>query len=163
MAELGAYYAPGVGHRIHVIPRAQLVIVHRADTYRNWRRPIPDGDLRSLINKVLRARIGPPVAEPNLVDIPEPAQPTEGTTLPEIELAAFCGEYRWNRGPLIVRRDSDRLELESPRHGRFYLKPHFPGEFIIEDMEHRVEFDRDDAGKVTGPRFWTPSKTMSRS
>ena len=161
--ELGAYYAAGVGHRIYVIPRAQLVVVHRADTYRNWRRPVRDDDLRILVDKILKARIGPPVAEPNLVDMPEAVKPSEGTTLPKTELAAFCGEYRWNQGQLIIRRDNDRLEIESPRHGRFYLQPHSPGEFIIEDMEHRVEFDRDEAGEVTGLRFWTPSETMLRS
>ncbi|MGI9435655.1 MAG: hypothetical protein ACR2Q4_12640, partial [Geminicoccaceae bacterium] len=117
---------------------------------------------RILVDKVLKARIGPPVTEPNLVDMPEPAQQGEGATLPKTELAAFCGEYRWNQVPLIIRRDDDRLELESPRHGRFYLKPHSPGEFLIEDMEHRVAFDRDDAGAVTGLRFWTPSETMLR-
>ncbi len=162
LGELGAYYAAGVGHRIYVIPQAQLVIVHRADTYRNWRRPIPDDDLRSLVDNILRARIGPPIAKPKLIDMPEFTQSSEGCVLTEAEMAALCGEYHWNRGRLIIRRDKGQLEIESPRHGRLYLTPRSPSEFVIEDMEHRVEFDSDEAGEATGLRFWNPSETMSR-
>lgn len=162
IGELGAYYAAGVGHRIYVIPRAQLVIVHRADTYRNLRRPIPDEDLRSLVDKILRARNGPPVTQPKLIDIPESVRSSEGNVLTEAEMEALCGEYRWNRGPLIIQRDKTRLEIKSPRHGKFYLTPRSPSEFVIEDMEHRVEFDSDESGKATGLRFWNPSETMPR-
>ncbi|MGI9449045.1 MAG: serine hydrolase domain-containing protein [Geminicoccaceae bacterium] len=162
IGKLGAYYAAGVGHRIYVIPRAQLVIVHRADTYRNWRRPIPDEDLRRLVDNILRARTGPPLAQPKLIDMPETPRSSGGNVLTEAEMKALCGEYRWNRGPLIIRRDKARLEINSPRHGRFYLTPRSPSEFVIEDMEHRVEFDSDEAGKATGLRFWNPSETMPR-
>ncbi len=162
IGELGAYYAAGVGHRIYVIPRAQLVILLRADTYRNWRRPIPDADLRKLVDMILRARTKPPVAQPKLIDIPEFRRSSETNALAEAEMDALCGEYRWNRDRLIIRRNAARLEIQSPRHGRFYLMPRSPSEFVIEDMEHRVEFDYDESGKATSLRFWNPSETMPR-
>ena len=163
-AELGAYFASGVGgHRIYVIPRAQLVVVHRADTYRSGPHRIGDDEVRHLVDQILRARTGPPVAKPRLIDMPEPVQVSGGHILTDTEMAALFGDYDWRRGRLTIRRDNDRLELESPRHGRFYLLPRSPSEFVIEDMEHRVEFDRGKTGEVTGLRFWTPSETMLRS
>ena len=82
LGELGAYAAAGWGgHRMYVIPRAQLVIVHRADTYLNGE--VADHEIRGLIEKILRARIGPPASQPRLMDMPEPRPVDEAPSLDE--------------------------------------------------------------------------------
>ena len=111
-AQLGAYAAAGVGgQRVHVIPRAQLVIVHRADTY--LKKEVADHDIRRLIEKILRARIEPPVSQPTLVDMPEPRPADEAFISTETEIAALCGEYVHGRTGVIVRQSGGRLESRS--------------------------------------------------
>ena len=159
-AQLGAYAAAGVGgQRVHVIPRAQLVIVHRADTY--LKKEVADHDIRRLIEKILRARIEPPVSQPTLVDMPEPRPADEAFISTETEIAALCGEYVHGRTGVIVRQSGGRLELQIPS-GRFLLYRRSPSEFGVEDMPHKVEFHLDDLGKATRLRIWRPLD-MSRS
>lgn len=159
LRELGAYAAAGWGgHRVYVIPGTQLVFVHRADTY--LRRQVGVPDIRSLIEMILRARIGPASGDPGLVDIAEPAPWKEPPTLTAAEMAALSGEFRQGQARAIVRPSGRRLEIQTP-DGRFHLFPRPFGDFEVEDMPHRLEFERDASGAVTGMRIWRPVE-MSR-
>lgn len=150
LGQLGTYFANGVGNLVYVVPRAQLVIVHRSDTYVG--RRVHGGDIRNLVDKILRARIGPSAAQASLVDMSEPQQPTVCADVSSIKTAALCGEYAQGQGRAVVRQTGRRLEIETA-NGRFYLFPRSSHEFEIEDTPHKVEFYLDKAGEATRIRF----------
>jgi CubicO group peptidase (beta-lactamase class C family) len=151
--QLGTYFANGVGHRLYVIPRAQLVIVHRSDTYLGG--PVSDANIRSLVDKILSARLGQPASQPRLVDMPEPQRPKVSCDASGTEFVALCGEYAQNGARVVVRQMDNRLELQMAG-GRFYLFRRSPTEFDIEDMPHRLEFVLDETGKAGRVRMWRP-------
>ena len=160
LGELGTYAAAGWGgHRMYVIPRAQLVIVHRADTYLNGE--VANHEMGGLIEKILRARIGPPASQPRLMDMPDPRRVDEALVLTKAETASLCGEYMHGRTRMVVRQSGDRIELQIP-NGRFFLHRGSSSEFAVEDMPHKVEFHLDDSGKAIRLRIWRPLD-LSRS
>lgn len=66
LGKLGAYAAWGYGgHALFVVPEARLVLVHRADTFSD--RPVRNRSIYAILEAVLKARIGPPRSDPNLV------------------------------------------------------------------------------------------------
>jgi hypothetical protein len=154
LEELGAYAAAGFGgHRMYVIPRAQLVIVHRADTY--LKKMIGDHEIHRLLHKILRGWMHQP--EPNcaLVDMPE-AKPLERPVRASaLDFDLFCGEFAHGQFRATVRRSGDHLEIEIP-DGRFLLFPRSSAEFDIEDIGHRLDFVMDASGKPVGLRIWGP-------
>jgi CubicO group peptidase (beta-lactamase class C family) len=154
LEELGAYAAAGLGgHRLYVIPRAQLVIVHRADTY--LKRMVGDHEIHRLLHKILRGWVRQP--EPNciLVDMPEARSQERRTSVSALDLDQFCGEFSHGQIRATVRRFGDHLEIETP-DGRFLLFPRSSTEFDIEDTEHRLDFVTDTSGKPVGLRIWWP-------
>lgn len=151
--QLGTYFANGVGHRLYIIPRAQLVIVHRSDTYLGG--PVSDANIRTLVDKILNARSGPPASQARLVDMPELSRPNASSEVSGAEFAGLCGEYAQNGVCGIVRHTGNRLEMQMPG-GRFYLFPRSATEFDIEDMPHRLEFVLDGTGKARRMRMWRP-------
>jgi CubicO group peptidase (beta-lactamase class C family) len=159
LGRLGTYFATGVGHRVYVIPGAQLVIVHRVDTYLD--RVVTGPGLRRLVDMILRARIGPPAAQPSLVDMPEPEPPKASPYVSDADIAALCGEYAQDRVRAVIRQSDCRLEIELP-DGRFYLFPRSSNGFDIEDMPHKMDFDLDETGKAMRICLWQPFE-LSRS
>ena len=138
---------------MYVIPRAQLVIVHRADTY--LKKMVGDHEIHKLLHKILRGWVHQPEPHCTLVDVPE-AKPQEcRTSVSDLDLDLFCGEFARGQIQATVRRFGDHLEIEIP-DGRFLLLPRSSTEFDIEDMEHRLDFMTDTSGKPVGLRIWWP-------
>ena len=69
LGELGAYAAWGNGgHFLFVVPDAQLVVVHRVDEFLS--KTVSWASIQDIVRLVLKARTGPPKANPKLVDMP---------------------------------------------------------------------------------------------
>jgi CubicO group peptidase (beta-lactamase class C family) len=142
-AQYGAYAALGVGNQmIAVFPKADLVIVNRANTYEG--QGTPTGALLDLIERVLAARTGAAAAEPELVPLEVDADPLL-TRVADERLSRYVGDWPFPPEPLgMPARTTVRLTLGDgylvafiPFAGTFrlYLQP--DGSFHEEDSHER--------------------------
>lgn len=151
--ELGTFTAYGYGgHAVFVVPGARLVLVHRADTYLN--KNVSYDVVRKILRQILNARTGPPRANPKLETVFTSGVVRPRASLTQAQMAPLVGRY--NRDGLIVtvRQIDDQLEVESPRQGRFFLKPLSPTDYRMEDSDWRLRFTVDDTGTPTRMRVW---------
>lgn len=152
LGELGTYRAAGYGGQwIYVIPKAKLVVVHRADTYED--KHVDFISMRTILSTILNARTGPPSANPQLVEIPSTPREPEAV-LTSSELTALTGTYRRDATSAEVYEAAGGLELESPKWGRYALIPRSATEFLAEDIQVRLTFVLDAAGKAKGIQIW---------
>lgn len=152
----GMFAALGVGNQlIAVLPKSDMVIVNRANTYEGEATPLPA--LLDLIEQVLEARTGAPVADPTLLALEVGSDP-KITEVSDDRLAEFVGEWDYPPSPLglpsrtTVRIDAARGFLVSfaPVAGTFALYLQEDGSLHEEDSHERYVSVRDDAGSFTG-------------
>ncbi len=152
----GMYAALGVGNQmIAVLPKSDLVIVNRANTYQGESTPM--GPLLDLIEQVLEARTGTAVAEPTLVALDVGSDP-KVTSVSDDRLAEMVGEWRFSAPPLgmgslttvRITAGDGHLVGYAPVAGTFrlYLQP--DGTLHEEDSYERYVPVRDDAGSFAG-------------
>jgi tetratricopeptide (TPR) repeat protein len=153
----GMYAALGVGNQmIAALPKSDLVIVNRANTYEG--QGTPDPALLALIEQVLEARTGARVAEPELVPLDAGPPDPRVTAVPNEQLAEFVGEWSFPPPPLglpsrttveIAAADGHVVGF-SPVSGTFklYLQP--DGTLHEEDSHERYMPIRDDSGAFAG-------------
>ena len=155
-AKHGMFAALGVGNQmIAVLPKSDLVIVNRANTYEG--EGTPTAALLDLVEQVLDARTGRPVAEPMLAAY-ESHSDTLVTRVSADRLREFVGEWPIPAASLGVpaRRTvritagDGHLVAYAPTAGTFrlYLQP--DGSLHQEDAHQRYVPVRDDAGALTG-------------
>jgi len=152
----GMFAALGVGNQmIAVLPKSDLVIVNRANTYEG--EQTPTAALLDLVEQVLDARTGRPVAEPTLATY-EARSDTMLTRVADDRLTEFVGE--WSIPPASlglpprmtarITAGDGHLVAYAPTAGTFsmYLQP--DGSLYQEDSQQRYVPVRDDAGALTG-------------
>jgi CubicO group peptidase (beta-lactamase class C family) len=89
----GMYAALGVGNQfIAVLPKSDMVIVNRANTYEGERTPMDE--LLALIQEILEARTGEPVDDPAIQPLGESPDPRI-TRVPEERLLEFVGDWAY--------------------------------------------------------------------
>jgi hypothetical protein len=140
----GAFAArsPG-GQAIEVLPALDLVLVHRADSYKGWR--VGRAQRRKLLDRILDAHIGDPVAAPVLEPLPQP-QPVGVTTLEDPDL--YLGDIPFEGGGQSrIEVAGDRLILAQPTGECFSLAPRTAEEFFVEDVELSLFVRFDAEGK----------------
>ncbi len=152
----GMYSALGVGNQmIAVLPKSDLVIVNRANTYQGEGTPMPA--LLDLIEQVLEARTGSPVAEPLLVPL-EVGADTKITEVSDDWLGEFVGEWEFPPPPLglptrttvSITAGEGHLVGFSPVAGTFKLYLQQDGSLHEEDSHRRYVSVRDAAGSFAG-------------
>ena len=152
----GMYGAMGVGNQfIAVLPKSDMVIVNRANTYEGESTPTPE--LLDLIEEVLEARTGVPAEDPMLAPLDVPGDPRI-THVPEDQLREFLGEWpyppaRSGLEPEVTVRvtlGDGHLVVHHPFQGTFkiYLQP--DGSFHQEDALLRLVPVRNDDGSLAG-------------
>jgi CubicO group peptidase (beta-lactamase class C family) len=152
----GMYAALGVGNQfIAVLPKSDMVIVNRANTYEGERTPMPE--LLDLIAEILEARTGAPDANPSLAPLEVEADPLISHVTYE-ELREFAGKWPFSEDPaagepettLSIAIGDGHLVVHEPTSGTFkaYLQP--DGSFHMEDSFLRIVPVRDRGGAVTG-------------
>jgi CubicO group peptidase (beta-lactamase class C family) len=169
-ADLGMFSARGYGgHAIDVLPAADLVFVHRVDTF--WdgslpfgreRKRVKDSERFRLLELMLRARTGPPRPEPELAPLAASAPPVEFVRLEADALSKYAGEYDFGEFTLRVRVVGDSLRIGRPGRGEFGLLPRSAHEFTVEDLDAPVVFQRDaDAGPLRMIAEFAPGKRVT--
>jgi CubicO group peptidase (beta-lactamase class C family) len=152
----GMYSALGVGNQmIAVLPKSDMVIVNRANTYEG--EGTPTGALLDLIEQVLEARTGTPVADPQLVPLEDHADPLI-THVSDDRLQQFVGEWEFPPPPLglpsrtTVRITAGAGHLVSyvPFAGTFKLYLQEDGSLHEEDSYGRYLPVRDTVGAFAG-------------
>jgi CubicO group peptidase (beta-lactamase class C family) len=150
----GMVAALGVGNQmIAALPDSDLVIVNRANTYADEDTPM--APLLDLIEAILAARKGEPVAEPRLVPLEERA-PVASTSAAGYE--GLVG--RWPVPPAVFGWPAEatievvlaggRLVWTMPGWGTFALDPQPDGTLLEEDSLERYYPVRDAAGAFAG-------------
>ncbi len=166
--ELGMYSARGYGgHSIDVIPAADLVFVHRVDTYwdlsshlRRARKRVADAQRFELLDLVLKARISAPRAKPKTVSLRRVSRHANVVKLPPKVLKRYAGEYDFGGFRLRVKAMDDRLLIGTQRMGDFGLLPLSQTRFVIEDIEAPGAFELDGSGRPSGMTVeFAPGKT----
>jgi len=150
------YGAMGVGNQfIAVLPKSDMVIVNRANTYEGESTPTPD--LLNLIQEVLEARTGVPAENPTLRPLEVEVDP-KITHVPDDQLREFVGEWPYPpprsgiepEGTVRVTLGDGHLVVHEPTSGTFklYLQP--DGSFHQEDALLRLVPVRNDDGSLAG-------------
>ncbi len=153
----GMFAARGVGNQMIVaLPEIDLVIVNRANTFA--REGTPNGPLLDLIESILEARTGEPVAAPELVPLErKPADPRI-THVAAQRLQEFVGSWKNPAPPLqLPARQEVELTLADghirafvPTRGTFDLYLQDDGSFHVEDSEQIMFAVRDAQGAFQG-------------
>ena len=152
----GMYSALGVGNQmIAVLPKSDMVIVNRANTYEG--EGTPTRALLDLIEQVLEALTGAPVADPQLVPLEVRADPMI-TRVSDDRLGEFVGEWEVPPPPLglparttvNITAGDGHLVGYSPFAGTFKLYLQADGSLHEEDSYRRYVPVRDAAGSLAG-------------
>jgi len=145
--ELRMYSALGVGSQIiAVIPGANMVVVQRVDTYVGKQQP---PDLR-LFKMILDAKVSDPKPEPKLIAL----QNAPSFLLPKfikLDSKALDGyamsNYNLMGSTASIKRQDNKLMLDSPGFGKFFLSPTSKSMFLIEDLGQFLYFEFDQNNK----------------
>ncbi|MEM7539464.1 MAG: serine hydrolase [Chloroflexota bacterium] len=162
LQQLGAYVAQGVGTQLlMVIPGANLVIVHRANTYEKINVNGPQ--ILAGIEMILDAKRDDiaPVQEPSLTPLRNPDPAITPVKLDSVTLDAYTGDYRLDDGRIIQiarRYDSTPTDLmltilNPQRLQPTYLLPLSQTHFRLEDVGSDVIFELDTDGQSVGVRL----------
>jgi hypothetical protein len=152
----GMYAALGVGNQmIAVLPKSDIVIVNRANTYEGERTPMPQ--LLRLIAEVLEARTGTPAPDPELQPLDVSRNPMI-TQVPDEQLLEYVGNWPYppaslgyqSQGSIRVTLGDGHLVVYHPTQGTFrlYLQP--DGSFHQEDAHGRFVPVRNEDGSLAG-------------
>jgi len=145
--ELGVYEASGTGgQKITVLPRVNLVVVHLRDTYLSV--DYDPKQLWTLLDMILDAKVGTPVANPSLVPFQDPPEQFETITPETTTLDRYVGDYEFEDGTTAcVRREDDTLVIANipvgPHDPPTRLLPVSDTQFILEDIGYILTFDLD--------------------
>jgi CubicO group peptidase (beta-lactamase class C family) len=152
----GMFAALGVGNQmIAALPKSDLVIVNRANTYEGESTPMPA--LLDLIEQVLEARTGTAVAAPTLAALEVGFDP-KVTRVSDDRLADMVGEWDFPPPPLglpsvttvKITAGDGHLVGHVPVAGTFKLYLQEDGTLHEEDSYERYVPVRDDAGSFAG-------------
>jgi len=152
----GMYAALGVGNQmIAVLPKSDMVIVNRANTYEGESTPMPQ--LLALVQQVLEARTGTPARSPAIRPLEVTPDPLI-TTVPEEQLREFVGDWPYPPAAtgeqpettVRVTLGDGHLVVQHPMSGTFnlYLQP--DGSFHMEDALKRWVPVRNSDGSLAG-------------
>jgi len=152
----GMYAALGVGNQmIAVLPKSDMVIVNRANTYQGESTPMPA--LLDLVREVLAARTGTLAEAPALTPLEVSTDPLI-THVPEAQLREFVGDWPYPPAAagmepettVHVTMGDGHLVVYHPLQGTFnlYLQP--DGTFHVEDSMETMAPVRSQDGSLAG-------------
>jgi CubicO group peptidase (beta-lactamase class C family) len=148
LKELGMYSARGFGeHAIVIIPKANLVVVHRVDTYQGKR--VSFSEIGTLLEKILQSKVGAPKENPKLVPFPSTSQKMAVIQLPQEQLDNYVGTYIVEDDSIAkITRSGNKLLFRGPRGDIHRLLPLSPEKFISEDSLIPLHFKFNQQGEV---------------
>ncbi|MCG8603895.1 beta-lactamase family protein, partial [bacterium] len=147
---LGMYSALGVGTQmISVLPKANLVIVQRVDTYAR-KRVKPNN---RLFNMIINAKVRDAKTNPELIPLPEVSSHADYLKLSQTELEKYETEFTLFDGHATIKITGDELLLDATAFGKFKLRPLSRSKFLVEDAHLYLIFDFDGNGAVADVRL----------
>ena len=155
LGKLGTYAAAGYGgHRVYVVPGANLVFIHRANTYEGRRKHVNPVAIHNMLLEVLKARTGPPSPAPKLTTVNSPQVAAPDQILTKAQISPLIGRYSRDDKVVTVRELDSRLEITNPHWGSYLLLPMTATKFVTEDAQKPIEFELDATGKAATIRIW---------
>jgi CubicO group peptidase (beta-lactamase class C family) len=152
----GMFAALGVGNQmIAALPKSDMVIVNRANTYEGEGTPMPA--LLDLIEQVLEARTGTPATDPTLMALEVGSDP-KITRVADDRMAEFVGEWDYPPSPLglpsrmtiRITAGDGHLVGYAPVAGTFKFYLQEDGTLHQEDSHEHFVAVRDDVGSLAG-------------
>ncbi|MBN2377195.1 MAG: serine hydrolase [Sedimentisphaerales bacterium] len=149
---LGAYGARGYGgHDITVVPGADLVFVHRVNTWWNLgftraakgtEHKVGSQERLKLLGMILDAKVSEPKTNATLVPLVQSS--TDAATLDR-----YVGNYEFpdNFKAQVKLGTDGNLLIHGAGAGTFALIPHSKVDFVMEDIKAPVRFEFGDDGK----------------
>jgi hypothetical protein len=141
----GLYYAAGSGgHKIFVLPKDELVIVLRVDTYNN--KYVSRELSFKLVSQILEAKTSLPREKPILAplelshDNSKSIQPSINTSL---MLDKYVGRYQFEDEWMDIIKTNKGLILHVQFMGKFPIKPITDNLFFVEDAQKYLYFILD--------------------
>lgn len=158
--ELGMFSARGAGgHRIDILPGADLVFVLRPNTYE--RKRVDDTKGLQLLVMILDARVSQPKAAPKLLPLPGQAKRINTIQLDSSTLNKYANQYKLDSGFwAFITNKNDELWIYFPEIGNYKLLPVSKTKFILEDFEIPIFFKLDNDGNPTAISIHFSSKTI---
>ena len=156
---LGAYAARGYGgHGIIVVPGADLVFVHRVNTWWNLgftraakgtEHKVENQKQLKLLGMILDAKVSEPKTNATLVPLAESSTDTDFIHLDASMLDRYVGDYEFpdNFNAQVTPGTDGNLLIHGPGAGTFTLIPHSKVGFILEDIDAPVSFKFGDDEK----------------
>jgi CubicO group peptidase (beta-lactamase class C family) len=151
---LGMFSARGYGgHAIDVLPAANLVFVHRVDTF--WdlaaplgreKRRVADSERFELLELILAAREREPEPNPRLKPLASVRNRRDIVKPVTSTLARYARTYDFGDFALDIKLAATGLLIGNAGTGDFSLLPRSETQFIVEDLEAPVRFELDDDG-----------------
>ncbi|MCE7992040.1 MAG: serine hydrolase [Roseivirga sp.] len=138
-----AYYASGLGgHKLYVLPEADMVIVHRVNSYLNVQER--DTNIDQLVQLVLDAKTGKPKRKPQLKPLKVKGQKLSSVPVSEQVLNSYVGKYSH---PFFREIEAylykGKLMVKGEILGTFSLFAQGDGRFIVEDLpELPLKFEK---------------------
>ena len=155
------YYTSGLGgHRIIVLPKSDLVIVHRTNTYEG--KNVPESEVMRLVEKVLNAKTGLPKAEISVIKLKPKYNLPEAVKLDNSILQKYAGSYKHPfLGDFIVRIEKNNAFLDT-NIGSFRLISTDNDKFFPEDLETPMQFlpAPDEATRFTIKPIFGKDKSL---
>ncbi len=147
LAKQEAIIAVGAGgHYIAVIPKANMVIVNRMDTYAG--KSITYVDFENMCLQAIDAIEKAPNPDAPIAFLPENPKKIEKIEITEDNFKKYIGNYSLPWENISINRELDYLTLESASWGIYRMIPLSDTKFIIEDMESPLEFEFKEDGTV---------------
>ncbi|MHC4994855.1 MAG: serine hydrolase domain-containing protein [Planctomycetota bacterium] len=145
---LDAYTALGVGGQtITVIPAADMVFVHRTDTWVGDRVPLED--IGQLIRMLVDAQTQPVTGKPRLEQLTPAGYDIHGIVYTPEYLKQFTGSYAYSGGrDAEISLEGRHLSVNLPGSGRFAARPINAQRLLLEDSL-RIARIEDHAGRKT--------------
>jgi len=148
LRSIGVYSAIGAsGHRLDILPGADLVFVHRVNSYKNKR--IKNTDIDRLLKLILNARTNKGKKKPKLIDLMVYSKKKERENLIKEQLNQYLGTYKLNSGFFAkIKIYKKRLMVFFPDIGKFRMIKEFENKYILEDILIPLKFQKDKIGKI---------------
>jgi CubicO group peptidase (beta-lactamase class C family) len=133
------YYTSGLGgQRIIVLPKSDLVIVHRTNTFEG--KNVPDNEVIQLVEKILKAKSGLDKAATSVIQLKPKYNLPSAVVVDKSIVQKYAGSYKHPfLGDFIVRIEKKNAYLDT-NIGSFRMIPTDTDMFVPEDLETPMKF-----------------------
>ncbi|TAL70084.1 MAG: class C beta-lactamase-related serine hydrolase [Bacteroidetes bacterium] len=148
--EYGAYCASGLGGQfIYILPKADMVFVFRADTYRG--KFVSDSHRMKFMELVIKSKTGRIKQKPKLIQLAVSKQPSSKQKLKHEEMKKFIGKYHFKFGKdsaiADIKIHDGMLMLKNNTIGNSFLLAQTQNRFIMDDVGWWLEFSGKKGSK----------------